>query len=191
MSTTLTSPQISPSFTSPFTPSAPTTLSAERARRAIRVVSDEQTGIEVPAAGVWPLLRSSSLRRRRGRHGQLLLRTESGWLEIGDDPQQSWLRIEATGILIDAVNPTVHAHPFDPSEWRWQGRAQLGAVVGPADVTLRYHGVFRRGGDLWAWFTGEAALAAEGRQSARRGHRTRAVIDLDLAFRATAMGNAS
>ncbi|HEX4983608.1 MAG TPA: hypothetical protein VFV63_18015, partial [Ilumatobacteraceae bacterium] len=52
------------------------------------------------------------------------------------------------------------------SEWRFDGVAETANGHEPLALTLNYHGVFRRGIDVWAWLSGTGTI---GLPSGRRG----------------------
>lgn len=144
-------------------------------------------GLEVPAAGAWPLLASSSVRICSSRHDDRQSAIRSGWFDVSDDPTDCWMRIETDDLLLDMTGATITSDQFELSAWRLRGNAQIGAAHGAAELDLRYHGVFRRGHRMWAWFTGigelDIAGTSRGGRFSRRPSTTR--IDLDLVLGST------
>ena len=146
----------------------------------IRRVDD----LEVPAAGAWPLLRSSSVRLRTGRQSDQQLTIRSGWLDLHDDPTDSWLRIDADDLVLDLTSATISADHFELSAWAFHGDGQVGAECGAAELALRYHGVFRRGERMWAWFTGVGEIAVPATPARARWARRQPTtsVNFDLLF---------
>jgi hypothetical protein len=168
--------------TSHTTPTA--TSAATTSRLPIRHIG----ALEVPAAGAWPLLRSSSVRRSVGRAAA----TEqppviAGWLDLNDDPTDCWLRIETEHLMVDLASATIGPDPFELSAWTFRGNGQIGAERGAAELHLAYHGVFRRGERMWAWFTGTGDIDVPAASTRRRFGRSRHsnAIAFDLVFGST------
>jgi hypothetical protein len=130
--------------------------------------------LEIPAAGIWPVVRSSSVARSAGRGGMKQIHVYAGRFEIGDDPSESALRIALHDSTL--VAGAVRVSPDLPgmSEWHLEGHAQSVDGHTPLELTLSYHGVFRRGIDVWAWMSGTGTI---GSPSVRRGVRRAASGD--------------
>jgi hypothetical protein len=140
--------------------------------------------IEVPAPGHWPLLSSSRLARSTGRRHVEQLHISGGWLDLDDDPTQCWLHVQLDGRVIDLTATAIDPDPFGPSIWHLHGIADDQRRRDPVAMALRYHGVHRRGHDLFAWFTGTGVIEGEstGPRSTRRPTE-RLHVDLVLEFR--------
>ena len=93
-------------------------------------------------------------------------------MEVGDDPATSALCIELDDSILLATTPRL-AHGRGWSEWHLEGVACTVDGRDPLALTLRYHGVYQRGGDALAWWSGEGTIAAP---DDRRGGATRASV---------------
>ncbi|MGE0138552.1 MAG: hypothetical protein AB7L17_13630 [Ilumatobacteraceae bacterium] len=126
--------------------------------------------IEVPASGHWPLLSSSRLARSTGRRSTEQIHIRDGWLDLEDDPAQCWLHIRLDDRVVDLTPLAIEDDPFGLSVWHLHGVADDLHRRDPVVMTLRYHGVYRQGRDLFAWFTGAGVVEGEstGPRSTRR-----------------------
>lgn len=137
--------------------------------------------VEVPAAGLWPLQISSHIVRAGRRHDHEQLHIRAGWLDVDADPTQCWFHIELDGRRLDLTAIAVVDDTYGLSAWHLTGVADSGDRRDPMTMALRYHGVFRRGDETWAWFSGTAVIegTASGRRSARRPAER---LHVDLSF---------
>ena len=125
--------------------------------------------LEIPATGTWSVVRASSVARSAGRRsGMKQIHVYAGRLEIGDDPSASSLRLDLDDSTLVAGNAQVSPDRHGMSEWHLEGHAQNVDGHTPLELTLNYHGVFRRGVDVWAWLSGTGTI---GSPSGRRGLR--------------------
>ena len=138
--------------------------------------------IEVPAAGHWPL-QTTSYVVHSAKHGEReQLHVRGGWLDVDGDPAQCWLHIDLGGRALDLTAISVAEDSYGLSVWHLTGVADDGDRRDAVTMTLRYHGVYRRGDLLFAWFSGTAVIegdAAIGRRSTRRPAER---LHLDLLF---------
>jgi hypothetical protein len=135
-------------------------------------------GIELPAAGWWPIaarqpvsLRTIGLRRRT------LSGTAAGGVTIGEDPRDSTLDLvvsphDGSGSQGDLAIHAALAGASADGVWRFTGSVAA-AVTVPIVVDVRYHGVYRRADRATAWLTVRAGLPGI-------GNRPRLVLDGDL-----------
>jgi hypothetical protein len=142
-------------------------------------------GLEIPINGTWTIVRASSVARSTGRHRNLRqLHVLAGRFEIGDEPSDSSLRIDLDDSTLIATTARVGPDRHGMSEWFLEGIVEGSAGHEPLALTLNYHGVFRRGIDVWAWLSGTGTI---GTPSARRGLRRSSASDqlvVDLLFNA-------
>ncbi len=124
--------------------------------------------LEIPATGTWSVVRSSSVARSPGRSGMKQIHVYAGRFEIGDDPRESSLRLDLDDSTLVAGAARVSPDRHGMSEWHLEGHAQNVDGHTPLELTLSYHGVFRRGIDVWAWMSGTGTI---GSPSGRRGLR--------------------
>ena len=139
-------------------------------------------GLEVPAAGMWPLVVSSSVKRSIARTRYEPLPITAGWLDVADDPSASWLHIQLCDRVIDLTVVDIAADPFELSAWHLAGVAastDVDARQQPVTMALRYHGVYRRGGQIWVWLSGTAVV---GVARSRRKPAERLALDLLFEF---------
>jgi hypothetical protein len=111
----------------------------------------------------------------------------AGRFEVGGDPRESSLRLDLDDSTLVAGAARVSPDRHGMSEWHLEGHAQNVDGHTPLEVTLSYHGVFRRGIDIWAWMSGTGTI---GSPSARRGLRRSSGPDklvFDLLFTAPDM----
>lgn len=137
--------------------------------------------MEIPAPGRWPLQTTSYIAHhsKRGNREQLAVRT--GWLDLDNDPAQCWLHIELADRVLDLTATDIHEDSDGLSAWQMTGIADDGTDRLPMTMSLRYHGVFRRGGEMWAWFSGTGVI--DGRDGSRRSmRRTSQRLHVDLLF---------
>jgi hypothetical protein len=124
--------------------------------------------LEIPQSGIWPVVGASSVVRSTGRRGVRLLPVVAGRFEIGEDPTDSSLRIDLDDSTLVATTALISPDRHGKSEWHLEGFA---GGVGRHDqltLNLSYHGVFRRGADVWAWLSGTGTI---GTPAGRRGRR--------------------
>jgi len=137
------------------------------ANRTLNLPIRTVDGVELPTNGTWPLIRASSVARSSGRgRNRQQLHVLAGRLEIGNDPVDSSLRIDLDQSTLIAGGAQVDADRHGMSEWRFEGVAETANGHEPLALTLNYHGVFRRGIDVWAWWSGTGTI---GLPSGRRG----------------------
>ena len=138
--------------------------------------------LEIPTTGTWPAVRSSSVARSTGlRDGLRSLPVLAGRFEIGEDPSQSSLRIDLDGSTWFANAVQVSPDRNGMSQWQFAGVAESADRREPIALTLNYHGVFRRGIDVWAWFSGSGTIGTPSkRRRLRRSGENRIVVDLLL-----------
>lgn len=136
-------------------------------------------GLDTPAAGMWPLVVSSSVQRSLARTPSEALPISGGWLDVGAAPAASWMHVQLADRVIDLTVDEIAADPFEPAAWHLSGVARFTdhARQQPVTMTLRYHGVHRRGGQTWAWFSGTAVVGI-----ARSRRRPAERLTLDLLF---------
>lgn len=162
-------------------PSTTTQSSAPTAVSAATLVRRHDR-VEVPAAGMWPLVVSSSVTRSVARTTHEALRISSGWLDIADDPHASWLHIQLCDRVVDVTVVDIVDDPYELSAWHLTGVAKstdVDAHQRPVTMALRYHGVYRRSGQIWAWFSGTAVV---GVAESRRKPAERLALDLLFEF---------
>jgi hypothetical protein len=133
-------------------------------------------GIETPSPGQWviapsqPVTASRRTRFHRHRHAA---HTHGGTLTIGDRPEAIAfeLYVDAMELPVPFSRPSliVRSTAVETArDGRWIVSADVnGTDLQVVSLSLRYHGVFRRGGHAVAWLTLEAQLAAL--QGGRRG----------------------
>jgi hypothetical protein len=127
--------------------------------------------IEVPASGMWPAAGASSVVTSTWRHGARATPVVGGWLEIGDDPATNSLCIELADSILLATTASVSHNDNGWPEWHLEGFACATERRDPLALTLRCHGVFQRGLDTWAWWSGEGTIGAPARRRGRRRRR--------------------
>ena len=137
-------------------------------------------GIEVPAAGLWPLLTSSYVSRSSARGGREQLAIASGWLDLDVQPAASWMHLELADRLIDLTVIEIADDAYGMSAWHLAGRSVADERHDPVTMALRYHGVYRRGPEMWAWYSGSAVIGAATGRRRTAGDR----LSLDLLFAA-------
>lgn len=137
-------------------------------------------GIEVPAAGLWPLLTSSYVCRSAGRRERQQVAVTDGWFDLDVDPAKSWLHLDLADCVIDLTVTGIADDAFGMSAWHLAGQATVGPQLQPVTMALRYHGVHRRGPQLWAWFSGTAVVGPPSTRRRSTGER----LSLDLLFAA-------
>jgi hypothetical protein len=144
-------------------------IGTEEAMAAADVPIRHIDNTEVPASGMWPAVGASSVVRSTGRRGASVSPVAGGWLEVGDGPATNALCIELDdSILLATACASRNGHA--PSEWHLEGFACTAERREPLALTLSYHGVFRRGVDTLAWWSGEGTIVA---RDGRRAHRLR------------------
>jgi hypothetical protein len=138
-------------------------------------------GMEIPAPGRWPLQTTSYVAHpsKRGAREQLAVR--NGWLDLDHDPAQCWLHIELADRVIDLTATEIHEDNYGLSAWHMEGIADDGTDRRPITMSLRYHGVFRRGDEMWAWFSGTGVIEGHG-AGGRATRRARERLHVDLLF---------
>ena len=136
------------------------------AEAPIREIDD----IEIPVSGMWPAVGTSRVVRSTGSRSARAVPVGSGWLEVGDDPATGALCIELDDSILLATTARVSHNGRGWSEWHLEGVACTVDRRDPLALTLRYHGVYERGGDALAWWSGEGTIAAP---DDRRGGRAR------------------
>ena len=136
--------------------------------------------LEIPAAGTWSVVRASSVARAAGRSGLRQIHVYAGRFEIGDDPSESSLRLDLDDSTLVAGAARVSPDRHGMSEWHLEGHSQDVNGHTPMALTLTYHGVFRRGVDVWAWLSGTGTIGSPGgRRGLRRsGNGDKLVFDL-------------
>lgn len=162
-------------------PSTTTNSSAPTAASAAMLIR-RHDGVEVPATGMWPLVVSSSVKRAVTRTTHEQLSIASGWLDIADDPAASWLHIQLRDRIIDLTPVDIADDPCELSTWHLTGVAKstdTDVHQQPVTMALRYHGVYRRSGRIWAWFSGTAVV---GVAKSRRKPAERLALDLLFEF---------
>ena len=142
--------------------------------------------LEIPATGTWPATRASAVARSTGRRNNpRQVHVLAGRFEVGDDPVASSLRIDLDDSTLVATAAWVSPDRHGMSEWRFEGVAEHVDGHSPLGLTLSYHGVFRRGIDVWAWFSGTGTIATPtGRRGLRRSKVDGEQIVVDLLFTA-------
>lgn len=133
----------------------------------IRQIDD----IEIPVSGMWPAVGASRVVRSTGSRSARAVPVVSGWLEVGDDPATNALCIELDDSILLATTARVSHNGHGWSEWHLEGVACTVDRRDPLALTLRYHGVYQRGGDALAWWSGEGTIAAPDDRRGRRGRR--------------------
>jgi hypothetical protein len=127
--------------------------------------------IEVPAEGHWPLQTNSYIARNAKRGEREQLHVRGGWLDMDNDPTRCWLHIQLDGRALDLTVVEIAEDAYGLSAWQLTGVADGLNRRDPMTLTLRYHGVYRRGGQLYAWFSGSATIEAVGAGSPGRPAR--------------------
>lgn len=130
--------------------------------------------IELPASGLWRIHRSSFVSVTPYRHGAVRAPVFGGAVLI-DDPVDVPLDLslqtaDARVARIEAAANTTGWDSHGFGHWSIDGviESDDGSRSDIAGA-LRYHGVYRRGSEGWAWFTGTA------RTPATRRHRRRSL----------------
>jgi hypothetical protein len=142
--------------------------------------------LEIPTTGTWPVTRASSVARSTGRRNDLRqAHVLAGRFDVGDDAVASSLRIDLDDSTLAATAARVSPDRHGMSEWQFEGYVERADGHEPLTLTLSYHGVFRRGIDVWAWLSGTGTI---GTPVARRGLRRSKIggerIVVDLLFTA-------
>ncbi len=143
--------------------------------------------IEVPAPGTWSMVHSSHVGLVACRRdGPVQLPLARGCFEIGEHPELTEVTIDIGGespATLVGVASSVVADRHGFSTWHVDGRLVTTTTTDHVHLTLRYHGVFRRGADAWAWFSGHGQVGGDTRRrrrSTRRSDHRRVVLDLVL-----------
>ena len=138
--------------------------------------------LEIPATGTWSVVRSSSVARSGRRGGMKQIQVYAGRFEIGDDPSESSLRIDLDDSTLVAGAARVSPDRQGMSEWHLEGHAQSVDGRTPLEMTLSYHGVFRRGIEVWAWMSGTGTIGSPTvrRRLRRSSNPDKVVFDLLL-----------
>jgi hypothetical protein len=142
----------------------------------IRRVDD----LETPALGVWPLVRASHVAIAPAP-GAKPLETEvhAGHLASTAAIEDSTVHLALghQGAVRFSGQPTkVEPTSYGSVEWTVVGVVTCEQESAPMTLTLGYHGVYRRAGRAWAWFTGSGRISPNGED-------TREVV-VDLLFEA-------
>ncbi|MEM9516401.1 MAG: hypothetical protein AAGA42_16240 [Actinomycetota bacterium] len=132
---------------------------------------------EHPAAGQWKVHRSSTIRIMTGRDWRSAL-IERGTIHVGTGPSRRSLELfvrsaESPG---DLTASAVASIPRQDGFARWRAHGAVGLDTEQErliDITVDFHGVYRRGTDCWAWITAHGGTSS----SNRRRQRT---IELEL-----------
>jgi hypothetical protein len=142
--------------------------------------------LEIPTTGTWPVTRASSVVKSTGRRNDLRqVHVLAGRFEVGDDPVASSLRIDLDDSTLNSTAAWVSPDRHGMSEWRFEGFAEHADGHEPFTLTLSYHGVFRRGIDVWAWLSGTGTIGTPtGRRGLRRSKVGGNQIVVDLLFAA-------
>lgn len=134
-------------------------------------------GIELPAAGWWPIAPQRMSLRTVGLRRRTMSATVSGGVTLGDDPDDSMLDLLVSPG--DGGSPdsdlAIHAALTSASRdgvWHFSGSVEAAATA-PIAVDVRYHGVYRRGERATAWLAVRATLPGG-------GSRPRLVLEGDL-----------
>jgi hypothetical protein len=145
--------------------------------------------LEIPITGTWPVVRASSvIRSTRRRQDLRQVHVLAGRLEVGEDPVDSSLRIDLDDSTLTATAVRIAPSANGMSEWHFEGFAQNAERRDPLTLTMSYHGVFRRGIDVWAWVSGTGTIGTPAerrglRRLQRSGDGTQRVV-VDLLFTA-------
>jgi hypothetical protein len=141
--------------------------------------------LEIPTTGTWPVTRASSVATSTGRRNDLRqVHVLAGRLEVGDDPVASSLRIDLDDSTLIATAASVAPDRHGMSEWHFEGCAERPDGHEPLRMTLSYHGVFRRGIDVWAWLSGTGTIGTPAPRRGLRPSRGGQQLVVDLLFTA-------
>ena len=141
--------------------------------------------LEIPSTGPWPVTRASSVATSTGRRdGLRQLHVLAGRLDVGDDPADSSLRIDLDDSTLIATAARVSPDRHGMSEWHFEGIAERADGHEPLALTLSYHGVFRRGIDVWAWLSGTGTIGTRPPRRGLRRSRGGEQLVVDLLFTA-------
>ena len=142
----------------------------------IRRVDD----LETPALGIWPLVRASHVAIAPAP-GAKPLETEvhAGHLASSAAFADCTIHIalgHEGAVRFSGQPMKVEPTPYGSVEWTVAGLVTCEQESAPMNLTLGYHGVYRRAGRAWAWFTGSGRISPDGED-------TREVV-VDLLFEA-------
>ena len=117
--------------------------------------------LEIPTLGTWSVVRASSVTRSSGRRtARRQVHVLGGRFEIAADPHDSSLRLDLDDSTLVAGTTRVAPDEHGMSRWHLEGFAESVDGHHPLALTLSYHGVFRRGVDVWAWLSGVGTIDA-------------------------------
>jgi hypothetical protein len=156
----------------------PTTKVAPAAAspRLVRRVGD----VDVPAPGIWPLLRASHVAISPARSASpVAAAIHGGHLVVTPAVEDSTIYValgDGGGFQLRAQALGIVATSFGTVEWTVAGHATCGEASAPTTLTLAYHGVSRQNHRAWAWFAGRGHISPTDEES-------REVV-LDLLFEA-------
>jgi hypothetical protein len=122
-------------------------------------------GMELPAAGIWPLVRASHVAIAPARDARPLeTAIHAGHLVVTpnvDDATIS-LALGQDGAVRFAGQPLlVTPTSYGTIEWTIEGLVTCEQESAAMTLTLGYHGVYRRAGRAWAWFTGSGRISPQ------------------------------
>ena len=122
-------------------------------------------GMEIPSAGIWPLVRASHVAIAPACDARPLeTAVHSGHLVVTpnvDDATIS-LALGQDGAVRFTGQPLMVAPTsYGTVEWAMEGLVRCEQESAAMTLTLGYHGVYRRAGRAWAWFTGSGRISPE------------------------------
>jgi hypothetical protein len=132
-------------------------------------------GVELPAAGTWIVPRRHAtiefseprrLRRDQSWKGQ----ARNAVISLFDDPGHVLVEVALAGQPVGTADPLLELvadRVAGPGIWPLSGRMIDSSGVLPASATLRYHGVWRRGGPAYGWFVLAGAMSQPGTRQLR------------------------
>jgi hypothetical protein len=115
-------------------------------------------GLEIPTTGIWPAHGTSSVVRSSWLRGPRSLPVVGGWFDVAEDPTDSRLRLDLDDCMLFATTKRISAGDDGHTEWHLEGFAQRADRHHPLTLSLRCHGVFCRGADVWAWLSGTGTI---------------------------------
>jgi hypothetical protein len=119
--------------------------------------------MEVPATGIWPLVRASHVAIAPACDARPLeTAVHAGHLVVTPNVDDATLTlalgqdgaVRFTGQPL-LVTPT----SYGTVEWTFEGLVTCEQESAAMTLTLGYHGVYRRAGRAWAWFTGSGRIS--------------------------------
>lgn len=120
-------------------------------------------GMELPAAGIWPLVRASHVAIAPACGARPLeTAVHAGHLVVTpnvDDATLSLALGQDGAVRFTGQPLLVTSTTYGTVEWTFEGIVRCEQESAPMTLTLGYHGVYRRAGRAWAWFTGSGRIS--------------------------------